>query len=213
MNTCLAGRQALARDDSSQTMENLLPNKSKGITTAIVLAAVAGLVLVLLGIPSLRGLKYQAQAEAQTKYDYESGKRFIGDIEQTYSRLTSSGVDILLGIASPADTDISAALVQLDAMVSESGLALNSLSPSTEGGQTNIGTIVSGEFEKLQTFLKLIETNLRPFNVQSVSINSFEADGKIITAGTYEIILSKKSTGSVSAATGGKETVTVTSGE
>jgi|GEM_PF-1924176 len=177
-------------------MDKPIINKSKGIPVAIALTVIAGIVLVVLGLPSLRGLRYQSQAAGQAKYDYESGKKFIANIQTTYTSLSSSGLDKQLSVAAPADEDIPSALVQLDAMVSKAGLSLNSLSPSTENGKTDINIIVSGGFTNLQQFMKLIETNLRPFNVQSVSINSFEADGKILTAGTYEIILSKNSIGS-----------------
>ncbi len=194
-------------------MDNLTPGKNnKGITSAIILTVVAVGVLAVLGIPSLRGLRYQAQASAQAKYDYESGKKFVNDVQTTYTRLTSSGLDKQLSIAAPADVDIPAALVQLDAMVAQAGLTLNSLSPSTSGGQTNVNLIVSGDYAQLQTFLKLIETNLRPFDIQSVAINTFESDGKIKTAGTYDIVLSKnKNATSENQSTSSSNSVTVTS--
>ena len=195
-------------------MDNISPNKSKGIVTAIVLTIIAGIVLFALGIPSLRSLRNQAQAADQAKSDYSSGKIYIDAVAATYSSLTAGGLDKTLSVAAPADIDIPSALVQLDAMVAQSGLSLNSLTPSTEGGQDNINLIASGEFGQLQSFLKLVESNLRPFDIESVAVNSYEADGKILTAGTFEVILSKKTPGSTSSqSTTSNESVTVSSGE
>lgn len=158
----------------------------------VVLIVLAAVVFGLVAIPLLKKLKTNSAKAAMANYNTTAGKKYISDIEAAYSKLAANPDAVaLLDTASPVNPDVAGAMTQLDGLVSDSGLALNTMSPSQgDNGSMKINLLTNGTYENLQKFLVGLENNLRPFVIDSITINSYESGDQTLTAGDFSIELS-----------------------
>lgn len=201
-------------------MNEDLSVKKKMLPSTLVLiglVVVAILLVMYLAIPSYKKLSVNAKRAAKANASITQGQQYVTDVQTAYRKLSSNPNAVaLLDTAVPTEPDIAGALVQLDGIVADSGLALNALAPSRgENGEYKISITASGNYEQLQKFLKSLENNLRPFGINSIVITAYSGDGQVLTAGDYSVEVSYlgAKNGVVSdTATSSTNTVTVTSG-
>lgn len=180
------------------------------------MVVVAALLIMYLAIPSYKKLSVNAKRAAKANSSITQGQEYITDVQAAYRKLSANPNAVaLLDTAVPTEPDIAGALVQLDGIVADSGLALNALAPSRgENGEYKISITASGNYEQLQKFLTSLENNLRPFGINNIVITAYSGDGQVLTAGDYSVEVSYlgASTAVSDAATQSTGTTTVTSG-
>lgn len=170
--------------------ENKKINTITLVTIGLVTMAV--IVFASVAIPSLKKLKANSTRAAIAAYNLKAGEKYISDTDIAYKKLVANQEAVaLLNTASPTSPDVAGAMTQLDSMVSDSGLTLNTLSPSqSDTGATKVNILVSGAYENLQKFLTSLENNLRPFLIDNVTITAYEDGDQMLTAGNYSVELS-----------------------
>lgn len=160
--------------------------KSAGIILLVLIILVGGWFYFIK--PTLAKIQVvNAQVSAKNG-DIILANQKLGDLGKLKSQLESSksAVD-LLGIAMPSDPQVPEVLVQVEKIAADSNLKITSLSTSgSEGSDKELGGVpitlnAEGTFGDLKTYNEILEKNLRPIRVKSISIGGASEGGDKLT--------------------------------
>ncbi|MBP6930088.1 hypothetical protein KBB60_00550 [Patescibacteria group bacterium] len=167
-------------------------NTRKNLPSIIIILAlllVALLLVIFLAIPSSYKLKANLTRVAKARANATQAAQYIADIDGAYQKIAANTkAASLLALAAPKDADVANAVVMIDAIVTNSGLSLNALSPrQTSSGKTVITVTASGSYENLKKMITSLENNVRPMSADGISLVALEGGGEVLTAGNFSI--------------------------
>ncbi|PIP21920.1 MAG: hypothetical protein COX39_00300 [Candidatus Nealsonbacteria bacterium CG23_combo_of_CG06-09_8_20_14_all_40_13] len=162
--------------------------KSMKNESILILICLALIILVgwLFDKPRLAALKSQNTDIVAKQQEVTDTQKKIDDLKTVAGQMKAADAQIqLLNLAYPSDAGIPEILVSVEAMVGRAGLTVVSIAPSAgesssggtaESGQVPVNIIASGSFSNLLSFTQILEKNLRPIKIKSISISAQAAD-------------------------------------
>lgn len=160
----------------------------------VVLAIIMSIVLIyVLFVPGLRRLTDMSVKTAAKKNDLQIGRQKIDDLKAAAETLSQKSAAVeALNIAVPPQKDTAGALVQIAQMVSDAGLAVQSIQPNPNGakaGALPMTVVVQGRFTDLVKFSEIVEKNLRPVQIKTINIASSSGEEGSGLSASYAVEL------------------------
>jgi hypothetical protein len=186
------------------------------LVIALVFLAVAFVLFFDLVEPAysdVQTLRGQAVGEATSLASEQTLVTQIKNLLTSYT--TQSGNETSLGLAMPTGQNISGALTELEGIAQNNNIAINNIlvsppsllaqSAANAGnasgtaaglvkplGSFTLQLTAQGSYENFQNFISQIETNIRLFDIQSVSLTPVSSAGgtKVVTADNFNYSVS-----------------------
>lgn len=183
------------------------------VLALIAIAMLSGYVFIK---PKLDGYKEIRALTETTLVDAQNEKRYLDALSRSVAAAQTISPDVLRKVdtALPRSIEIPEILVELDRLAADNGVKIKAVTldaaarkpaggaATTEGIQT-VGMNISVEakgYESVKDFLRVLETNLRIFDVQALNVASFDEESSAFTLQMKTYYYPARRAGSVSRA-------------
>jgi len=187
-------------------MEGPKPKFSRGTEKAIGSLGLA--ILIAIGgfyfgaKPLAEKIKLKNFDIAVKEEEYNLKKQKVDNLKEFSSILSSQKAKIdTISQALPSEEDIPEILTSINAMAASSGLRLVSFTPAAGQGETTAATntkggslsilpislTLSGTWGQVDSFLKNVESNIRPIQLKSISLGAGQAGPDPVLAVSIEL--------------------------
>lgn len=141
------------------------------------------LVLLFITKPLLQDIReknitYQAKTQ-----DVKKMNETIGELERLKGVLAGATEQIKrLKLAMPASQQLPEAIVMIEALAKESAFHIESFGVSEAASGNEVGASMSGygTYSSLYNFTEMLENNIRPLKIKSMSISRGKGNGSIV---------------------------------